>query len=240
MDTKLEFQILAQPDESTCGPTCLHALYRYYGENDSLPQIISEVNQLEEGGTMGVMLAVHALRRGYTAKIYTYNMRVFDPSWFKNPETDIPAKLEQQLKIKKQKNRLQFATGGYLEFFKLGGKLLFQDLTPKLIRKYLNMDIPILTGLSSTYLYHDMRELPNTEYDDLRGEPSGHFVVLSGYHKEDRVVRVADPLSPNPWRGSEQYYDVPIERVIGAIFLGILTYDCNLVIIEPDDTRKRT
>ena len=29
----LGFDIQAQPDEVTCGPTCLHALYNYYGDD---------------------------------------------------------------------------------------------------------------------------------------------------------------------------------------------------------------
>ncbi|HMX62509.1 MAG TPA: cysteine peptidase family C39 domain-containing protein, partial [Candidatus Sumerlaeota bacterium] len=131
MESKLELAILPQPTESTCGPTCLHAVYNYYGDRMDLDSLVGEVNQLEDGGTMAVMLGVHALQRGYKATIYTYNLRVFDPSWFRSPEIDIPAKLREQLKVKKKK-RLDFATHGYLEFFNLGGKLLFEDLTPKL------------------------------------------------------------------------------------------------------------
>ncbi|MCC6547702.1 peptidase-C39 like family protein [Candidatus Sumerlaeota bacterium] len=234
MESKLELAILPQPTESTCGPTCLHAVYNFYGDSLDLDSLVGEVSQLEEGGTMAVMLGVHALQRGYKATIYTYNLHVFDPSWFRSRDEDIPAKLREQLKVKRRR-RLDFATHGYLEFFNLGGVLKFEDLTPKLIRKYLNERKPIITGLSATYLYHDMRELPNCEYDDLRGEPAGHFVLLSGYHKENRTVSVADPLAPNPVRGVEQYYEVGIERVIGAIFLGILTYDANLLIIEPHE-----
>src|SRR5262245_26599770 len=35
----LDFDIKAQPDEVTCGPTCLHALYQYYGDKISLKQV---------------------------------------------------------------------------------------------------------------------------------------------------------------------------------------------------------
>jgi hypothetical protein len=43
---------------------------------------------------------------------------------------------------------------------------------------------------------------------------------------------IADPLRPNPVSDS-RYYEAPIDRVVGAILLGILTYDANLLIIEP-------
>jgi hypothetical protein len=35
-------------------------------------------------------------------------------------------------------------------------------------------------------------------YDDVRGQPQGHFVVLSEYDTETREVVVADPLGENP------------------------------------------
>lgn len=234
---KLELEILPQPNMMTCGPTCLHSLYRYYGEDVELGQVVKEVPMLEEGGTLAVLLGIHALRKGYKVHIYSYNLTVFDPSWFSKPGVDLAERLHSQALAKPHKKKLQYATQGYLEFLELGGKVHFEDLTSKLIRKYLDRRIPILTGLSATYLYHEPREIDDCTYDDLRGEPTGHFVVLSGYNREAREVLVADPLNPSP-QGPVNYYTMPIARVIGAIFLGIVTYDANLLIIEPPDGRK--
>ena len=51
-------------------------------------------------------------------------------------------------------------------------------------------------------------------------------------------MHVADPLLPNPV-ASEQLYEINIDRVICAILLGVLTYDANLLIIQPrKDARK--
>jgi hypothetical protein len=78
-----------------------------------------------------------------------------------------------------------------------------------------------------------MRDLPHTnKSDDVRGEPVGHFVVLTRYEKETREVFVADPYAGNPLAAS-RYYPVGIHRLIGAILLGITTYDANLLVIEP-------
>ena len=35
MAPRSPLEILAQPDDATCGPTCLHAVYRHFG--DALP-----------------------------------------------------------------------------------------------------------------------------------------------------------------------------------------------------------
>ena len=60
METKLRVDILPQPDDNSCGPTCLHALYRYYGDELPLDQVLAEVPMLESGGTLDVLLANHA------------------------------------------------------------------------------------------------------------------------------------------------------------------------------------
>lgn len=234
MEKRIYFPILPQPNDTTCGPTCLHGIYRYYGDSISLDQVVKEIPQFHDGGTLSVLLGSHALRRGYQAKIYNYNLQVFDPTWFKLSQKDLSAKLEAQLEFKHDP-KLRFAIQSKKEFIDLGGHILFKDLSHQLFRKYLKKDIPILTGLSSTYLYHSAREYgPNSDYDDLRGEPSGHFVVLCGYNKETRRIWVADPHYPNPMQ-LHNSYDVDQDRLICAILLGILTYDANLLIIQPKD-----
>ena len=92
MVTKLELEMLPQPDDTTCGPTCLHAVYRYYDDPVPLPQLIDEVEPLSTGGTLAVSLACHALRRRYRATIYTYNLTLFDPTWStrRSPSTSTP------------------------------------------------------------------------------------------------------------------------------------------------------
>lgn len=230
METQLRLNILPQPDQTTCGPTCLHAVYRYFGDPVSLEEVIAEVPTLQEGGTLAVLLACHALKRGYRATLYTYHLQVFDPTWFSKPGISLQEKLEAESRAKEDP-KLQTAIAAYQEFLSLGGELRFEDLTAALIRRYLDQEIPILTGLSATYLYRCPREL-GSEYDDVRGDSTGHFVVLCGYDRGLRNVMVADPLLPNPV-SSTNLYEVRIERVICSILLGILTYDANLLVIRP-------
>jgi len=232
LKTKLNLAILPQPDNTTCGPTCLHAVYRYYGDGIPLHDVIREVPSLKSGGTLGVMLAGHALRRGYRATIYSYNLKLFDPTWFTLDSDEIARRLKRQARFKKR-GKLQKATHAYIEFLELGGRLRVQDLTPRLLRKYLNRGIPVLTGLSSTYLYQTAREYgPHDVDDDVRGHPAGHFVILRGYDRKRKSVFIADPLESNPYSADHQY-ELGIERVICSILLGIVTDDANLMIIEP-------
>jgi hypothetical protein len=240
MNSKMHFalEILPQPDQFTCGPTCLQAVYRYYGDSVPLPKVIDEIPQLEDGGTLAVVMACHALARGYQATIYTYNVNVFDPTWFADGSALLAERLAAQEKAAESK-RVKMACREYLDFIRLGGKLRMEDLTSELIRRFLKNSTPILTGLSATYLYRAKREFGRESIpDDVRGAPVGHFVVLCGYDQSNRTVLVADPLHPNPF-ATEQTYAVEIDRLKNAILLGIVTHDANLLIIEPRTNRKR-
>jgi hypothetical protein len=234
----LGFDIQAQPDEVTCGPTCLQALYHYYGDMIPLKEVILGVKQLKTGGTLAVMLGNHALKRGYKAHIYTYNLNVFDPTWFKESSDKMIRNLEEQMKFKSKRRKLLVASTAYIKFLQAGGRLHNSELHAELIKNYLKKGIPILTGLSATYLYGTAREIPQFDiYDSIKGEPAGHFVVITGYDEEKNCVFVADPMEPNPL-GKGQVYSVDFTRLINSIMLGIVTYDANLLIIEPK--RKRT
>jgi len=238
MTTMLGFDIRKQPNTATCGPTCLHALYRYYDDPIALEDVIAQVPQWQEGGTLDVYLAIHALQRGYQTTIFPYNLLLFDPTWSNAAPDAIAQKLKSQLHHKKELPGFEEATQAYQAYLRLGGRLQFAVITPALIRKYLKRGIPILTGLSATYLYDTSRELEDNGkviYDDVRGSSCGHFVVLSGYSKEDRKVQVADPLVPNPM-ATGRYYGIDIYRLVCAIMLGILTYDGNLLIISKRKT----
>jgi hypothetical protein len=231
--THLELDILPQPDDTTCGPTCLHAVYGFYGDALPLEQVIREVTPLATGGTLGAYLGIHALRRGYAATLYTYNLDIFDPTWFEGDPGELGSLLEAQVVVKPWP-RLRVATRAYREFLTLGGAIRMRDLEPGLIRRHLLDGNPILTGLSATYLYGSAREVDEggrLRYDAVRGEPMGHFVVVHGYDPETDSALVADPQYENAF-GSHNYR-VEVLRLLGAIMLGVLTYDGNLLVIAP-------
>lgn len=226
-----------QPDETTCGPTCLHAIYSYWGDDPPLEDVIARTGRLEHGGTLAVFLACDALRKGYRATIFTYNLNVFDPTWFTVPGIDIAERLHRQQAVKMD-YRLQHATTGYLEFLQLGGRLRLFDLSARLIHSILRRRLPIITGASSTYLYRVAREYGQDDLpDDVRGTPAGHFIVIAGYDRARRQVLILDPYSANPY-GSTREYWISLDRIIGAVLLGIVTHDANMLVIQPPTYRR--
>ncbi|AHM58589.1 hypothetical protein D770_01575 [Flammeovirgaceae bacterium 311] len=228
-----KLSILAQPDDSTCGPTSLHAVYNYFKYDLGLDEVIRSVNYLEGGGTLAVFLGLDALSKGFSARMYTSNLTMFDPSWRELPKEELLKKLDAQLKYKKGR-KFTLATAAYKQFLLKGGEINMEMLDEALLKSYLSRNIPILAGLSATYLYQTKREYADEQdrsiFDDLRGEPMGHFVVLTKL--EGEYLWVADPYKENPI-SSTNYYKIETNRVINAIHLGILTYDANILIVSP-------
>lgn len=234
----IDIKINSQPDDETCGATCLHAIYNYYNLSSSLTEIIKNVERSMSGGTLAPYLGQHALQEGFDSTVYVNNLNVFDPSWFKHGEVSsekLIAKLEAQIQYKQDPCIVQSSIA-YQQYVKMGGIVLFRTLNVKLLQNYFKQKIPILTGLSATYLYSSAREHFTPEgisiYDDIRGTPCGHFVVLCGYDEKKKRVVVADPHRENPL-SHNNYYTVSSHHLINAILLGVLTYDANLLIIQP-------
>ena len=231
------FEILPQPTESTCGPTCLHAVYSHWGIDCDLHRLIREVSECEDGGTFSVMLALHALSKGLQATIYSYNLRTFDPTWEGLHAIEIAAKLGKRLhKTRSSKARANLSA--YIRFLAKGGSLAFEELTPKFLRRILENDTPIIAGLSSTHLYRDCRLNKNGDPDDVYGDPEGHFVVIADWNAADKRFIVADPYCKNPIVPG-QIYGIGAHSLISAILLGIVTYDANLLVIEPCGTKTK-
>ena len=228
--------MLPQPDDTTCGPTSLQAVYRYLGLELGLDEVIGAVDVLEEGGTLAVYLGLDALRRGFQAELVSYDLHAFDPSWNGLPPDALVERLEAQLRYKHGKKFTE-STRAYQAFLRGGGRLRFDDLTTTLLHRYFDRGLPILTGLSATYLYGTRREYTDRRgrlvHDDLKGVPTGHFVVLGGF--EDGEVVVADPYQWNPI-AQDHYYRVDARRLLNAILLGTVTYDANLLVLAPPES----
>lgn len=233
-------QRFLQPDDVTCGPTCLRKVYHFYGLEIPLEQIAGEIDRNEDGGTLAVNLGISALRRGFSARIFSYNLRIFDPTWSRLPMEELIEKLRARLgHLQHPKSRR--AGAAYLHFLESGGEIGFDELTPKLLKTILNRNHPVLAGLSATHLYRMPRERhhPDTHElldDDVAGDPIGHFVVISGYEQWGRRFTVRDPSAHVPVTPDGRLV-VEAQRLINSVLLGDLTYDAVLLELWPVGAR---
>jgi hypothetical protein len=232
---ELRVQRFVQPDDVTCGPTCLRKVYSFYGMDVELEELISSLERNEDGGTLAVFLGISALQRGFQARIYSYDLRIFDPTWFALPADQLREKIHGRFPYLADSQRLR-AARAYIRFLEMGGELAFEELTPGLMKRIIDREHPILAGLSATYLYRHSRErwddiLERLIDDDVRGEPTGHFVVISGYEQWGRRLVVLDPFEHPHIDGGRQCVDAI--RLINAILLGDVTYDAVLLEVWP-------
>ena len=234
----LNVERFLQPDEVTCGPTCLRKVYSFYGLPDTQDEIISALERNEDGGTLAVYLGVVALDRGLRARIYSYDLRIFDPTWYSLDSAGLREKILARFPYLIDEKRRR-AAKAYVQFLEMGGELAFDELRHSLLKSIIDRGHPVLAGLSATHLYHASRErwdaLAHKHVDDdVAGEPTGHFVVISGYDNWGRRVTVVDPFEHAPVN-HDGLIQVDSDRLINAILLGDVTYDAVLLEVWPND-----
>src|SRR5215218_2728249 len=107
---ELPLQRFLQPDDVTCGPTCLRKVYSFYGLDTTLDEVIGSLERNEDGGTLAVFLGISALKRGFRARIYSYDLRIFDPTWFNLPPDRLREKIHARFPYLTDSQRLRAAT----------------------------------------------------------------------------------------------------------------------------------
>jgi hypothetical protein len=232
---ELRLQRFVQPDDVTCGPTCLRKVYDYYGLRLDDVEVLGDIDRNDDGGTLAVFLGIAALARGFSARIYSYDLRIFDPTWFHLEPAALAEKIHARFPHLQDGKRLR-AARAYLDFLERGGEIHFDELTPALLRQIIDREHPVLAGLSATYLYGFARERQVGEdqlvVDDVAGEPTGHFVVIVGYEHWGRRFSLRDPSEHVPLAADGRQV-VDAHRLINSILLGDVTYDAVLLELWP-------
>lgn len=237
---ELRVQRFIQPDDVTCGPTCLRKVYDFYGLRVDDAEVLGEIDRNEDGGTLAVFLGIAALRRGFGARIYSYDLHIFDPTWHGLPQAELAEKIHARFPFLPDSKRLR-AARAYLDFLDRGGEIAFDELTPALLKDIIDREHPVLAGLSATYLYRFPRERQVGDdelvVDDVGGEPTGHFVVIVGYEHWGRRFSVRDPSHHVPTAPDGRQV-VDGQRLINSILLGDMTYDAVLLELWPREDAR--
>jgi hypothetical protein len=238
---ELSVQRFLQPDDVTCGPTCLRKVYDFYGIAVDMDEVVEGIERNEDGGTLAVFLGMAAMRRGLSARIYSYDLQIFDPTWAALTRDALIRKIRARFPYLRDAKR-KGAAVAYVRYLEMGGELAFDELTPALLKSIIDRDHPILAGLSATYLYGYARErwdeaIGKLVDDDVAGDPTGHFVVISGYENWGGRLTVMDPSEHVP-SSPDGRVVVDAERVINAILLGDVTYDAVLLELWPANNEE--
>lgn len=240
---ELTVQRFLQPDDTTCGPTCLRKVYDFYGLNVDMDEVVDAIERNEDGGTLAVFLGMAAIRRGLRARIYSYDLQIFDPTWTQLPRAELVKKIRSRSPYLTDAKR-RGAAVAYVRYLEKGGELAFDELTPALLKSIIDRGHPVLAGLSATYLYGFARERWDEINgrlidDDIAGDPTGHFIVVSGYDQWGSRLTVLDPSEHVPATDDGRLV-VSAERLINSILLGDVTYDAVLLELWPAEEEEES
>lgn len=224
----LDIAPFTQPDDVSCGPTCLRGVLDYYGDSRSLEEVMAHTRRNPDGGTLAVYLGLAALSMGLHATLYPFSVRVFDLTW----RTLEKEALIQKLLLRAMVDdylKLRVETLAWADLLREGGRVRFRELSARLLMEILDRGHPILCGLSATHLYRSARERPHDNVpDDVWGRGAGHFVVVGGYSAGGRNFHVWDPVRTSPSVDARRYV-VPATRLLNSILLGDATGDAVLL-----------
>ncbi len=225
---------MVQPDEVSCGPTCLAAVLRFHGLADASPEEVRRVTPRNpDGGALAPFLGLAAMRLGARARCHPFATRVFDPTWRKLSAAECLRRLVQRTEALPE-GRLRRVHEAWRTFLEEGGEVALGELRPSELVQALDAGRPLICGLSITWLYQEPRERPedNTD-DDIHGSPVGHFVVVNGYGGSGQSFFVIDPWPEPPFDRSDGVYRVSQRRLTQAILLGDATHDAVILEVFP-------
>ena len=230
----------AQPDDVSCGPTCLAQVLAWYGDHRPIPALMARTPTTPDGGTLAVHLGQVALDLGYRARLHPFGARVFDPTWWELEDEEIALRLAQRAEGL-QSPTARAEVEAWLRFLVSGGYIDFHEPSAKVLVRILSKGRPIICGLNATWLYREARTNPVTNADDdVHGHPMGHFVTVVGYTGRGLHFHVNDPseeasvaVTGNSAHEDPGRYPLRSDRLIHAILLGDATSDAVLLEIWP-------
>ncbi|MFH0836749.1 MAG: C39 family peptidase [Candidatus Aenigmatarchaeota archaeon] len=177
--------------EMTCGPSCLQQIFAYHGKIVDLDDIIKILDK-KKGfvltGTSTWHLGFCADAFGYKSDVISYDVNIIDPTWMKLSKKELVKKITKRIILEKlsfSKTRLM-AMQDYILY---GGSYSFTMPSKDILLKYLKKKIPVIIRLCSTLLYNNSRiDWNSCKFNDIKGYPFGHYVVVSGYENGHFII----------------------------------------------------
>ena len=184
-----------------CGPTCLKEVFDFYNYKIDLKTIIKGTKSEKKYIDWDYKLGLFALKCGFKVDVYTLTTDIFDPTWYNFKKDVLLKQLKKRLNFVSKNNKKDVKDGyiwwwykpaleSIIKFIKAGGNIKFVPISKNLIIKLLKKGIPIIAPLNSTLIYK-IRRVYRNNFDDIKGEYVGHFIVISGYDsRKDKFILV--------------------------------------------------
>jgi len=188
--------------KGTCGSSSLQQVLAYYGVKLGLDEILKDIKKYKYG-TFMPYLGLYAKRLGFMPKIVTYDVKVFDPTWFGLLVGQIIKKLETRSREMDVPHVYRSECKAFVRYLKAGGAIEFDFIKKGRIIKELERKRPVIVDVCSTILHRKERKnRVKDKYSDTSGEPMYHAVVVSGHEKGKFII-----VDPSKKRGGIKQVD---------------------------------
>ncbi len=196
----------------SCGPVCLLNVYRYFGIKTELKDILKELRIDDKTTTYPAQLASHLLSNGLKTVFINTNPFVVSPSWKNIRNKELVQKLTKWLK-KNKKGRWEKSAKYLLKYLKKGGEIKICDLSTKMIDEYMAEGYLLICCLEESWIWGERKIKGTNKFDDIKGEPRGHFIIL--YDKEGEDYLVSDPY-PTGLKNRNGLYKLDKNKLLAA------------------------
>lgn len=184
-----------------CVQASASQILSYYGIEKTIDQVKQEVPVYVDAtgvirGTSLGHIATYFQKLGLKTTLHTSDIIIFDPTW-KNLNSE---KLIQKLTLRQpfiqhgwyDQETLITIVDGYIQYLKKHGTITLSIIDVSYLLQYLQQG-PIFMSVSYNVLNHCAKydfSKTNTP-DDIKGLPSTHAIIISGY--KDGFFDVVDP-----------------------------------------------
>jgi len=223
------FQVprIKQKEEECASASLLQVLKYFEDTKTSLEDIINYCGDHFKSRDWDYLLGCFALDHGYSARVHSRSLSIFDPTWFKLGVTPLIQKLRKQQEHTKKLEenfygykKLHSEVKSTICFLETGGEIDFSSISKDLIISYLNRMIPVIATFTAQLVYKLPKE-SDDGCDDIGGEPWKHTLVINGFEKNRFWVTDPSDFQPEPG------YSINSNTLIDAI----IRYDSNLLIV---------
>ncbi|MBD3362355.1 hypothetical protein GF362_01395 [Candidatus Dojkabacteria bacterium] len=221
--------IKQKADSSACGPSCLQAIYKYYGKDLKLKMILEDLHIDKDTSTYVSQLARHLNTNHLSTTLISSNPFVVSPDWKAKPKKVVIKELKEWILHHFNKGKVEniwIKEALYLLFYlQEGGNLKISNITTDLIDKYLEDQNLILCCLAENWIWGKRKISKVVEYDNIKGHVNGHFVIV--YDKNKGDYQISDPY-PTSIENKEGLYAINKEELLTAT----LTWSHEILIVN--------
>lgn len=199
----------------TCGPSSLTNIYAHFGKEVGLEKILNDLKVKDDETTYLPQLARHIQQNGLATQVLSSCPFNMSPDWKDLDKSSLIENLKAWTTHHHKNPWIKDALF-LLYYLEEGGRVNLVDLSTKLIDEELTKGNVVLCCLEESWLWGKRKVSNVVEYDSIRGEPRGHFVVVYG-QKDDEYL-VSDPYPTNlPER--QGLYSVSKDKLLVSVLV---------------------